>query len=223
MTELPAPDPDSVFQLAFTSGTTGEPKGILHTHESLLHPARQIIARYELTQDDRLHMASTLGHQTGILYGICVPALIGAMAVLQDRWDAEIFGELVERERITWTCGAIPFLSDVLASSQCATRDLSTLRLFGCFGSGLPEALATEASRRLSECVLFGGWGMTECGLPVCNPIGDSLADVCATEGVQSRPPRSRSAIARSRGSSRSASKARCCFAARGVISVSPA
>ena len=183
-TGLPRPDPDSVLQLAFTSGTTGEPKGILHTHETLLHPARHIAARYELTDADRLHMASTLGHQTGTLYGICLPVMLGAPAMLQDRWNADEFCELVEREGVTWTCGAIPFVSDLLASRECERRDLSSLRLFGCFGSGLPEALASEAAQRLPGCLLFGGWGMTECGLPVSNPIGDSLANICESEGI---------------------------------------
>ena len=182
--DIPGPDPSSVAQLAFTSGTSGEPKGILHTHETLMHSPRGVIERYALTQDDCQHVASTLGHQSGVLNGICSPVLLGGTVVLQDIWDADEFCRLVEREGITVTCGAIPFLSDFLASPELTRRDLSTLRLFGCFGSGLPEALATEAAARLPNCTLYGGWGMTECGLPICNPPSDSIELVCETDGV---------------------------------------
>lgn len=178
------PDADTVVQLAFTSGTTGEPKGILHTHNTLLHTPHEVIARFAATAEDCPHMAATLGHQSGVVWGICAPFVLGAKVVLQDVWDPDVFCRLVESERITWTCGAIPYLSDVLASPESSVRDLSSLRLFGCFGSGLPETLAAEAAKRLPGCTLYGGWGMTENGLPICNLPDDPFELVAGTEGL---------------------------------------
>jgi acyl-coenzyme A synthetase/AMP-(fatty) acid ligase len=178
------PDAQTVVQLAFTSGTTGEPKGILHTHQTLLHTPREGIARFGATADDCLHMAATLGHQSGVVWGICAPLVLGTKVVLQDVWDADVFCRLVESEGITWTCGAIPYLSDVLASPECERRDMSSLRLFGCFGSGLPETLAAETAKRLPGCTLYGGWGMTENGLPICNLPDDPFELVAGTEGL---------------------------------------
>lgn len=178
------PDAQTVVQLAFTSGTTGQPKGILHTHQTLLHTPHEVIARFGATVDDCPHMAATLGHQSGVVWGICAPLVLGTKVVLQDIWNADAFCCLVESERITWTCGAIPYLSDVLASPECESRDMSSLRLFGCFGSGLPETLATEAAKRLPGCTLYGGWGMTENGLPICNLPDDPFELIAGSEGL---------------------------------------
>ena len=89
--------------------------------------------------DDVIHMASTFAHLTGFLYGVRLPVQVGgATAVYQDVWNAEQFVELVEEHRITYTSAATPFLHDTLNTPSSATRDLSSLRLFCCFGRADP-------------------------------------------------------------------------------------
>jgi glutaryl-CoA dehydrogenase/cyclohexanecarboxylate-CoA ligase len=180
-------DPNSVTQIAFTSGTTGEPKGILHTHNTLLDTCQSWIERFSFTSDDVFHMASTLGHQTGFLYGTEMPIIAKGTIVLQDVWDAAEFVRLVEREHITASNGAIPFLKDFLQAPNFREHDLSSLRFFGCFGAGLPRPLARLAYEKLSNLTLIGGWGMTETALPVTNLPTDSIDKVCDTDGVPVR------------------------------------
>lgn len=180
----PRPHPDQVAEIAFTSGTTGEPKGILHTHNTALAPVTASVERFGLNADDVFHMASTIGHQTGFLFGVEMPIVVGGTVVLQEAWDAEEFVRLVAAHKITMTNGAIPFLSDTLSAANFAEHDLSSLRLFGCFGAGLPSPLATEAATMLPDAQLFGGWGMTEIGLAVTNLPGDRLEDICTSDGV---------------------------------------
>ncbi len=179
-----APDPDSVCQLAFTSGTTGKPKGILHTHNTALSSTKAFVDRFDLVANDVFHMASTLGHQTGFLYGLQMPIMTGSTLVLQEVWEPEAFVELVDQEKITMTNGAIPYLADLLRAPNLSRHDMSSLRLFGCFGAGLPRPIAIRATSALPNCKVFGGWGMTETGLAVTNLADDTLELVCETDGL---------------------------------------
>src|SRR5215831_10516401 len=81
------PSPDDVAQLIFTSGTSGEPKGVLHTANTLGAQIEAMIQCHQLTAGDVFHMASTVGHQTGFLLGVRLPLHLGARAVYQEVWD----------------------------------------------------------------------------------------------------------------------------------------
>lgn len=179
---------DAVAQLAFTSGTTGEPKGVLHTHNTLLYGGRVIVERRELESDGVYHMASTLGHQTGMLFGVLAPIRLGATIVLQDVWDAGEYLDLVESEGVTMTNGATPFLQDTLEHPEFASRDLSSVRQVGCFGSGFPTPLAIRARRELPEVDFYGIWGMTEVGLGTSHNRTDPLEVVSRTDGIARSP-----------------------------------
>jgi acyl-coenzyme A synthetase/AMP-(fatty) acid ligase len=112
------PDPNDVTLLIFTSGTTGEPKGVMHTHHTVVAANNPLPERLGITQDSVIHMASTLAHLTGFLYGARLSVQNGATGVLQDVWDAATFVRLVEQHGITYTSAATPFLH----SSSSARR-----------------------------------------------------------------------------------------------------
>ncbi len=75
-------------QLLFTSGTTGEPKGVLHTHGSLSRALARHQERFHLTADDTIFVPSPMAHQTGFLYGMLLAFYLGSKAVYLDRWDS---------------------------------------------------------------------------------------------------------------------------------------
>src|SRR5207244_5357931 len=104
--DLFRPGANEVLELMFTSGTTGEPKGVMHTANTITAGVAPILATLRMSGDDVCHMASTLGHQTGFLYGMNLALRSGARLVLQEVWDAPYFVKLVEAERITFTMGA---------------------------------------------------------------------------------------------------------------------
>ena len=83
------PTADNVMQLLYTSGTTGEPKGVMHTANTLLSNLRPFAERLRLGRDDVVLMASPMAHQTGFMYGLVMPIMLGATAVLQDIWESE--------------------------------------------------------------------------------------------------------------------------------------
>ncbi|MFF3571815.1 AMP-binding protein [Nocardia jiangxiensis] len=177
------PDPNEVTLLIFTSGTTGEPKGVMHTHNTAVAANDPLPARLGITADTVFHMASTLAHLTGFLYGARLPVQNAATCVLQDIWDAERFTELVAEHRITYTSGATPFLHDLLAAPHLAAHDMSSLRLFCCMGAPIPRAIVREARRTLPGTVVLGGWGQTEDALVTLGVPGDPDEKIIDTDG----------------------------------------
>ena len=177
---LPAPDPNAVHEVIFTSGTTGEPKGVMHTPNTTLSTIYSLIERLGFTERDILLMASTLGHQTGYLYGFCLNLLLGATTVWLDIWKAEDGARLIAEERVTFTMGATPFLQDL--TYYQGTHDLSSLRLFISAGAPIPRPLVRDARARL-RCAISAGWGMTENGLVTCNGLDDPEEKVFGSDG----------------------------------------
>jgi cyclohexanecarboxylate-CoA ligase len=167
------PDPNEVTLLIFTSGTTSEPKGVMHTHNTVIAANNPLPARLGITSASVIHMASTLGHLTGFLYGAQLPIQNGASCVLQDVWDAQRFVELVAEHRITYTSAATPFLHDVINAANLGEHDLSSLSRFCCMGAPIPRTIVRHAQQRLPGTVVVGGWGQTEDGLVTLGIPGD--------------------------------------------------
>ena len=178
------PDPNDVTLLIFTSGTTGEPKGVMHTHNTLVAANAPLPARLGASRDSVIHMASTFAHLTGFLYGARLPTQVGgATAVYQDIWDPARFAELVEEHRITYTSAATPFLHDTLNAPNLAQRDLSSLRLFACMGAPIPRAMVREARVKLPSLTVLGGWGQSENGLVTLGIPGDPEEKIVERDG----------------------------------------
>lgn len=177
------PDPNAVTLLIFTSGTTGEPKGVMHTHNTAVAANDPLPERLGITAESVFHMASTLAHLTGFLYGARLSVQNGATCVLQDVWDAATFIELVERHGITYTSAATPFLHDLVNAPDLDQHDLSTLVRFCCMGAPIPRALVREARDRLPALTVLGGWGQTEEGLVTLGIPGDPEEKIIDTDG----------------------------------------
>ncbi len=181
---LPGGDPNVVHEVIFTSGTTGEPKGVMHTPNTVLATLYPLIERLDFTERDVLLMASTLGHQTGYLYSYCLAMLLGATVAWMDIWNAQAAAGLIEAEGVTFTMGATPFLRDLTYVETGA--DLGSLRVFLSAGAPIPRQLVKDARERL-RCVISAGWGMTENGLVTCNGLDDPEEKVFGTDGAPLR------------------------------------
>ncbi|GAA4871911.1 hypothetical protein GCM10023403_42940 [Pseudonocardia benzenivorans] len=147
--------------LMYTSGTTSDPKGVVHPHATLVRENRGCIASWGLTAADRIFMPSPLTHVTGLLYGVQLPAMLGCPVVLQDVWESTEALRLIERHRCTFTTAATPFVHGLTHSAELHRRDVSSLRWVNIGGGDVPPGLVREAEARLGATVARG-YGSTE-------------------------------------------------------------
>ncbi|WP_068399787.1 AMP-binding protein [Kribbia dieselivorans] len=177
------PDPNDVTLLMFTSGTTGEPKGVMHTHNTLIAANAGIPDRMGLNEESVIHMASTFAHLTGFLFGVRLAIQNGLHLVAQDVWNAQEFLGLVQEHKISYTSGATPFLHDLLSNLPEDTTGLQSLVRFCCMGAPIPRTYVREGAQKLPGMAILGGWGQTENGLiTICAP-GDPEEKVTSTDG----------------------------------------
>jgi cyclohexanecarboxylate-CoA ligase len=142
------PEPDRVTAVMFTSGTEANPKGVMHTHNTLGAGSRQPAEAFALTGDDVAFMASPIGHITAVLLGACVPVMYGMTAVWQEHWNPEGAVELIAREGCTYTFSATPFLHGLVHAPNAGPDTLRTFRVFGCGGAPIPRELIRQAEDR---------------------------------------------------------------------------
>lgn len=177
-------DPDSVRMVLYTSGTTGRPKGVLHTHNTLNADVLQLHERWNCDADARFFIPSPVSHIGGSLYAFECPLLFGTTAVLLDKWDAEVANELIDRERCTHTAGATPFLQQMLAAAKAQGTRLPSLQLFICGGASVPPSLIREATDWFANCVVTRVYGSTEVPtITVGSLRSDDIAHAAETDG----------------------------------------
>lgn len=175
-------EPDDIMQLLFTSGTTGEPKGVLHTSNTLLSAVHEYARRMRIGPDDVIFMPSPLGHQLGFCYGMLMALELGIPLVLTDVWNPKRALELMREHGATFSFGATPFLADLAGQPGVEAQRPPRLRLFASSGAPIPPAVVEAARTRLGVQVA-ACWGMTECAsVTITPPEGTKVmeSDGCA-------------------------------------------
>jgi len=178
-----SPRPDDYCQLLFTSGTTGEPKGVQQTYRSLGLATAMEVQHLSLGADDRIYAPSPLAHQTGFLYGMLLAWRLKVALVIQPVWDARLsltqaFGEA----KATFVQAATPFLTDLVALVENGSAAPESLRIFVATGAAVPRTLAQKATSVLGAAVL-GAFGTTETCLGTLSAPGDRPEDAWGTDG----------------------------------------
>lgn len=160
--ELPVLDPDAVRMILYTSGTTGRPKGVLHSHNSMHALITQLRDHWRIQPGDRFLVPSPIAHIGGSIYAFECPLLLGTSAVLMDRWDADAAVELITREGCTHMAGATPFLEQLLAAAERAGTRLPQLKLFICGGASVSPSLIRRAADYFERAAVTRVYGSTE-------------------------------------------------------------
>ena len=182
--EFPAVDPAALCHVGFTSGTTGEPKGVMNTHQTLSAVMRNWTAHVgaaNLGEPMVNLVASPVGHHTGFLWGVLLTAYGAGTAVYLDRWDAGRAAEVIAAEGVTAMFGAPTFLQDLLRTPLAGRADCP-LSIAVLAGAPVPRALPQIAGEAFG-CYVCPAWGMTEWGIGIsCAP--HLPASVQQTDGV---------------------------------------
>jgi cyclohexanecarboxylate-CoA ligase len=177
------PNANDVTEIMYTSGTTGQPKGVMHTSNTLMCKALLANELFGFRAGDSIYMGSPLAHQTGFMYGVCLAIHNHCPCVLQDVWDPVDASRLIAAERCTITVASTPFLSDLVNTPAARTHDTSSLRLFMCAGAPIPRVLIAAARRSHPTLYVMSGWGMTEMGIATATYPGDADEKIIETDG----------------------------------------
>src|SRR6478735_1199030 len=166
--DVPSVGSEDPAVLAFTSGTTGEAKGVMHSHASMTAAIDDFVTHAGFGDGLTSLVMSPFGHLTGFTWGILMPLKGAGDVVLLETWNAEQALDLFERYSVSFTMGATPFLSDLLDAAE--VRDTASFpEMFVCAGAPIPPNLI-ERALRLHDTRVVSGWGMSE------YPIGTSTA-----------------------------------------------
>lgn len=185
-TVLPMLDADEVRMVMYTSGTTGSPKGVMHTHNSLNALIRQIGAHWLVEPGDRFLVPSPISHIGGSIYAFEMPLMLGTTAILMESWNADEGVEIMVREGCTHMAGATPFLQALLASARAADTRLPDLKVFICGGASVPPALIREASGYFEKAIVSRVYGSTE--VPVTTVGVIDKTDISHAAETDGRP-----------------------------------
>ena len=175
--------PDEVTEIMYTSGTTGVPKGVMHTANTLMCKCLLASELFSFAPSDVIYMGSPLAHQTGFLYAALFAIYHGAKCVLQDIWEPLAASRLIAEERCTITLGSTPFLSDLVRTQATHAYDTACLRLFLCAGAPIPRVLVEDAQKSHPNLYVMSAWGMTEMGIATATYPGDPQEKVLDTDG----------------------------------------
>lgn len=175
-TSLRGPEPDAVRMIMYTSGTTGTPKGVMHSHNSLHALIRQLGQHWHIEPGDRFLVASPISHIGGSIYAFECPLLLGTTAVLLDHWEPAAAVAALLAHRCTHFAGATPFLTGVLAAARDRDTRLPDLKVFICGGASVPPTLIQEAVAYFDKAAVTRVYGSTE--VPVTTVGVPDRADV---------------------------------------------
>jgi cyclohexanecarboxylate-CoA ligase len=175
--------PHDVAQVMFTSGTTGEPKGVMHSHATLYATNHWQAEVLGLHGDEVTAMGSPTTLQAGYTWNFIMPLQLGATAVQVDAWNPGLMLDIMAAERVTFFYGPPPFLTDLIRTQRQAPRDLRALHTFGTGSAPIPPVLVEDALSVLG-CRLYALWGMTENGCVTVTRPQDPVMRAAESDGT---------------------------------------
>src|SRR5580658_459154 len=152
--------PDDLCVMPYTSGTTGVPKGCMHTHRTAMHTLVGSMNWFAMQPESTLMAVAPFFHVTGMQGGMNGPLYIGNTLVVLPRWDRDAAAQCVQRYRIaSWT--AIPtMVQDFFANPDIAKYDLSSIRRLSGGGAAMPAAVAQRLENM--GVTYIEGYGLSE-------------------------------------------------------------
>ncbi|MBV1691069.1 AMP-binding protein [Novosphingobium sp. G106] len=158
----PKVDPLGVKLVLYTSGTTGRPKGVLHSHVTLQRIVAASTRHWGVQAGEGTLMPSPVTHISGYANGLEAPLICGTRTVLMESWDAGAALALIERHQLVGTTAATPFLVELAAAARASGNRLPSFRYFACGGAAVPSDLIPAANAAFQNCHAFRVFGSSE-------------------------------------------------------------
>lgn len=175
---------DDVVIIVFTSGTTGFPKGVMHTHD-VVRMIETVAAWFDLRPSDRVLGHLPLFHVAGVMSSFGLALIAGGTLVQLDHWNPERALELIQAEGITMFSGIPTHFIDLINHPRLGEHDVSSLRTGWIGGSSIPPEVVRGARERLGMEAILPVYGMTE--LTSCTTLGrpgDPVESLVQGQGV---------------------------------------
>ncbi|MFT3717614.1 long-chain-fatty-acid--CoA ligase [Pseudorhodoferax sp.] len=147
----PAPrtaGPHDLAIIPYTSGTTGHPKGCMHTHATLQAPVVSALVWRGIHVDSTSLAVAPMFHMLGLQAGMNTSIMCGGTVVMMPRWDPLLAARLIERHRVTAWTAPPSMVIDLLAQADAHRIDLSSLALLAGGGAAMPEAVSATLKER---------------------------------------------------------------------------
>ena len=174
--------PHDVSAVFYTSGTTADPKGVLHTPSTLgavLHFHAQV---FPARPDDRSLLQFPLTHIGGLVMFVHLPLRSGASTVWMETFDPALAVDLIERHAVTSAGGPPAILQGMFAAPNFITEKVHTLRSSGSGAADVSPQLMRELQEKFA-CFAYRSYGMTECPMFTCGRPGDPPEKLHGTDG----------------------------------------
>jgi cyclohexanecarboxylate-CoA ligase len=166
------PGADEVAQVVYTSGTTGRPKGVAHSFNTMYAATRAFSDIYQLGAADVVLIPHYLTHLAGSAYSIWMSVALGGTCVMQDTTDMGLLLDLVAAHGVTLVFGAPVYVMGMIAAQRAKPRDISSLRCLNTGSAPVPPQLVAQV-REVLGVRLDSNFGMSECGAITITRSGD--------------------------------------------------
>jgi cyclohexanecarboxylate-CoA ligase len=174
--------PDDVSAIFYTSGTTADPKGVLHTPSTLGAVTRFQHMLFPPQPHDVNLLQFPLTHIGGLIMFVLSPIVAGTTVVYMDGYDPALAVDLVERHGVINVGGPPAILQGMFAAPNFSTEKMRTVRMSGSGAADVSPELMREAAEKL-DAFCYRSYGLTECPMFTSGRHGDSEEKRFCTDG----------------------------------------
>jgi cyclohexanecarboxylate-CoA ligase len=146
-------EPEQLAAVLWTSGSSGRPKGVLHTQATLAYKASVMGPAHGLGPDDCVLMPAPCAHISGLLNGVTLPGAVPFRSILMPRWDPDRALEIIATQGVTFMVGPPTFFRGLMDAATYDPALVESLRLISSGGAGVSTAFVAEAQQKLGARV----------------------------------------------------------------------